>query len=458
MVRSHPQGWGTGVRALIVGGGAREHAIAEALVRSGAELVACAKLRNPGIAALATVYGTFPETEPTRVAAFASEQRAELAVIGPEGPLEAGVADVLLAKGISVVGPTRAAARIETSKAFMRDLLRRHRVPGSIPYAAFQEPDSAAAYLREHPQDQVIKPAGLTGGKGVRVLGEHLSTVEDAVVYVREIFDHRIGGAGGVVVEQRLKGEEITLQALTDGTIVLPMPAVQDHKRAWEGDRGPNTGGMGSYSQADGLLPFLTKEEYRAAVEILQKAMDALRTDGIAYRGVLYGQFMLTVEGPKIVEFNARFGDPEAMNVLPILESDFVELCERTATGRLAGASARFAPQATVCKYVVPEGYGEKPLSGERIDLNRAALAASGARLHYASVTEQEGTLYTTSSRALAFTGIAPTIPEAERIADQGTRAVRGRIFVRHDIGTEALIRTKVEHMERLRAEARQAG
>lgn len=446
------------MRALIVGSGAREHAIAEALVRSGAELVACAKLRNPGIAALATAYGTFPETEPGRVAAFASEQRAELAVIGPEAPLEAGVADALLARGISVVGPTKAAARIETSKAFMRDLLRRHRVPGSIPYATFQEPDSAAAYLKEHPQDQVIKPAGLTGGKGVRVLGEHLSTVEDAVVYVREIFDHRIGGAGGVVVEQRLKGEEITLQALTDGTTVLPMPAVQDHKRAWEGDRGPNTGGMGSYSQADGLLPFLTKEEHRAAVEVLQKAVDALRADGIVYRGVLYGQFMLTVEGPKVVEFNARFGDPEAMNVLPTLESDFVELCERTATGRLAGASIRFAPMATVCKYVVPEGYGDRPASGERIELDRRAVEACGARLHYASVTEQSGALYTTSSRALAFTGIAPTIEEAERIADRGTRAVSGPIFVRHDIGTAALIQAKVDHMRQLREGRRRAG
>jgi phosphoribosylamine--glycine ligase len=439
------------MRVLAVGGGAREHAIVAALSRSGAEIYACSKNKNPGIARAVKEHMLVDEMDLHNVVEFAKDRRVELAVIGPEAPLEVGLADQLEMAGIPTASPRRAAARIETSKSFMRDLLARHRIEGAVKFATVSSVRDAEKALDSLGTDIVVKPTGLTGGKGVKVFGEHLNSKKDIIDYAEEIFSKKIGGTPSIVLEERLVGEEFTLQAFCDGTRVAPMPTVQDHKRAFEGDTGPNTGGMGSYSQKDGLLPFLRKGEYETAIGIMEGVVKALKAEGAEYRGTLYGQFMLTREGPKVIEFNARFGDPEAMNVLSLLEGDFVRICEGMAGGNISANHARFAERASVCKYVVPEGYGVKPLAGEEITVDEGAIAAKGAILYYASVNEKDGRVFTTTSRSVGIVGIADTIDAAEAISEGAMGHVSGRIHARHDIAKRATLDAKVARMDRIR-------
>ncbi len=440
-------------RVLLVGGGAREHAMAEAIHRSNdAELVVVMKHRNPGIDKIATTVLIHDELDIEAVVDFAKDTACDLAVIGPEAPEEKGLADALAAAGIPCASPTQAAARIETDKQFMRDLMERHNVPGRLGFHPFDNSDDACAFLDEHGPVWAIKPIGLTGGKGVQVHGDHFHDVEGAKAYTRSIFESGAGG-GHVQFEELAVGEEFTVMALTDGTTVLPMVACQDHKRLYEGDQGPNTGGMGSYSQADGLLPFLSKAEYDDAVDIVQGLVDALRADGCPYVGAIYGQFMLTVDGPKVIEVNARFGDPEAMNVLHLLETDYVMLLQSMVDGRLADRRLAFRPNATVVKYAVPQGYGDgKPAAGTPVVVDPKALEGAGASVYYASIHEVDGKLETLTSRTLGVLGEAETISQAEKIAEAGIAAIQGDLVVRHDIGTSPLIEKRIRHMASLRA------
>ena len=427
---------------LLVGGGGREHAIARAIARSprDPDLVACAGNRNPGIAALASTYETVETTDPDAVVAVADRTDADLAVIGPESPLAAGVADALDAAGVYPFGPRADLARIETDKAFQRRFMRDHDIPGCPAFEVFADADDAADYVAGVEHDVAVKPTGLTGGKGVRVTGDQLSRPE-AADYVRE------SDWNDWVVEERLVGEEFTVQALVANGEVRTTPAVQDHKRAYEGDEGPNTGGMGSYSDAGPVLPFMTRADYDAAVEVIEATVDALGD----YAGVLYGQFMLTTDGPKVVEFNARFGDPEAMNTLPVLETDVLDVLTAARDGTPLPA-LEFAPRATVCKYAVPAGYPTDPAAGARIAVDDEAVAP--AQLFYASVDERDDGLYTTTSRSFAVVGVADTIEAAERIAEEAIGKAGDEGFhVRHDIGKPHLVQRRIDHMRELRGD-----
>lgn len=436
-------------KVLVVGGGGREHAIVEALLRDDAVVYSAMKNMNPGIARAAVETRLLKETDVPKVTEFAVSTGVELAVIGPEAPLEVALVDSLVSKGIGCVGPTRAAARLETSKRFSRRLLKKHRVPGNVEFGTFQDLESARTFVNDFPGELVVKPEGLTGGKGVKVEGEHLKGKEEVLDYVREVLDHRIGGAG-VVLEERLVGEEFTLQAFCDGRTVRGMPLVQDDKRAYDGDVGPNTGGMGSYTNADHLLPFVSEQDRKAAEDIVQRTVTAIREEGAPYRGVLYGQFMLTKDGPKVIEFNARFGDPEAMNVLTLMDNGFLDVCQAVADGRL-GANVPFQRKATVCKYVVPAGYGTEPKVGVPVTVDEKGITKAGATLYYAAVDQKDGKILTTSSRSLGMVGVADTIEEAEAICEAGLAHVQGDVFVRHDIGKRELVRKRVEHMRQVR-------
>ncbi len=441
------------MKVLAVGGGAREHAIVAALVRSGAEVYSCMKNRNPGIVRLSKECLFADDHDVAKVVEFARAKGAELAIIGPEGPLEAGLSDGLSKAGTPAASPSQSAARIETSKSFMRGLLRRHRIRGSVKYEIVDDVQEMHRALEELGENVVVKPTGLTGGKGVKVFGEHMRTKDEIIAYAEEVLSKRIGGSAQIVLEEKLVGEELTIQAFSDGKKVVPMPAVQDHKRAYEGDIGPNTGGMGSYSQKDGLLPFLRKDEYEAAVRIIGNVISALAKDGSEYRGTIYGQFMLTKDGPKVIEFNARFGDPEAMNVLSLLDGDFVAICEGMAGGTVSRRDARFAPKASVCKYVVPEGYGTKSLAGEEIVVDERAIEKDGALLYYANVNEQGGKVFTTTSRSLGIVGVSEEIAQAEGIVERALKHVSGRIHVRHDIAKQEMLDAKVRRMAGIRGE-----
>lgn len=439
------------MKVLAVGGGGREHAAVEALSRSGSEIYSVMKNANPGIIARSKEHLLCDEKDVDRVCAFAKEKDVELAFIGPEAPLERGIVDALEAIGVRCASPTKAAARIETSKTFMRELVESHGIGGNLGFAHFDNASDAEEYLKGIDHEIVVKPVGLTGGKGVKVQGEHLHSFEETMDYIREIFDNNIGGAG-VILEERAVGEEFTQMVFVDGKRIVPLPLVQDHKRAYEGDVGPNTGGMGSYTDADHLLPFITPEERAQALAILQDIVDAMTEEGCPYRGTMYGQFMLTVKGPKIIEINARFGDPEAMNVLSILGSSFEDICWRMATGTLDD-HVEFAHKATVCKYVVPRGYGVKSESGHEISVDEDAVRKCGAVVYYANVDMRDGKLVTGTSRSLGIVGIADTLEQAESNCEAALKHVRcDAMAVRHDIGTRALVQRRVDHMRELRS------
>lgn len=439
------------MKVLTVGGGGREHAAVEALYRSGAEIYAVMKNANPGIIKRSKEHLLCDEKDVAKVCSFAKEKGVELAYIGPEAPLEVGIVDALEAEGIKCAAPTKAAARIETSKSFMRELVDKYNISGNLGFAHFDNAADAEEYLKGIDYEIVVKPIGLTGGKGVKVQGEHLNSFEETMDYVNEIFDQNIGGAG-VILEERAIGEEFTQMVFVDGKNIVPLPLVQDHKRAYEGDVGPNTGGMGSYTDSNHLLPFVGEDDRKAAIEILQSIVDAMAQEGCPYHGTMYGQFMLTVRGPKIIEINARFGDPEAMNVLPILESSFTDICWKMATGTLTN-DVEFSKDATVCKYVVPKGYGVKSESGHEIAVDEEAIADCGAVVYYANVDVKDGKLVTGTSRSVGVIGRAPTLEEAEQNCEKALEHVKcDAIFVRHDIGTRALVQRRVDHMNELRS------
>jgi phosphoribosylamine--glycine ligase len=425
---------------LLVGGGGREHAIARSLADSEASLYACAGNRNPGIARLADGFETLEETNPTAVRSYAEEVDATLAVVGPEAPLEAGVADALDDAGVYAFGPQQDEARIETDKAFQRRFMRQHDIPGCPDFETFDDREAACEYIDSYEGDLVVKPAGLTGGKGVRVVGDQV-TEKEAKEYIRESDYDRI------VLEERLIGEEFTVQAFVANGQLRVTPAVQDHKRAYEGDKGPNTGGMGSYSDAALELPFMSEKEYMEAVDVLRETVNAL--DG--YKGVLYGQFMLTTEGVNVVEFNARFGDPEAMNTLPVMGTDLLDVLVAAREGESL-PKLRFSREATVCKYAVPDGYPTNPAGGTRIDIDEES--AGDALLYYASVEERGDGVYTTTSRSFAVVGVAESITAAEETAEEAIAAAGGSgLRVRHDIGKPELVQQRIDHMAELRGE-----
>ncbi|MDR0309339.1 MAG: phosphoribosylamine--glycine ligase [Candidatus Methanoplasma sp.] len=437
------------MRVLTVGGGGREHAAVEALYRSGAEIYSVMNNANPGIIKRAKAYRLVEDVHVDDICEFAIEHDVVWAFIGPEAPLEMGLVDALGDIGVKCAAPTKAAAMIETSKSFMRQLMTKYNIEGNLGYAVFKTAEDTEKYLKTLDAEIVVKPNGLTGGKGVKVQGEHLNSHEETMAYVREVLG-KTGSSGGVVIEEKAVGEEFTQMVFVDGKRIAPMPLVQDHKRAYEGDVGPNTGGMGSYSDADHLMPFVPKEAREKALEILRRIVDALNAEGCPYRGPMYGQFMLTRTGPKIIEINARFGDPEAMNVLPILETGFFSIIKDMATGKLKD-EVRFKNLATVCKYVVPAGYGTDPEPGHEICVDEVGVRKCGAEVFYANVNEKDGKLYTGTSRSVGIVGIGRTIEEAERICEDALHFVSGdSICVRHDIGKRDVIQRKVDRIKSL--------
>ena len=432
---------------LVIGSGAREHAIVRALDRSPQkkEIVCLASNMNPGIAELCDELTIGNINDPYFVVSYVKEMGATLAIIGPENPLANGVADALWDGGIKVVGPKKNLAQLETSKAFTRDLLNEYDIPGGPQYETFNSMDRVEDFLTELGENYVVKYDGLAGGKGVKVSGDHLHSHEEALAYCNELVDKN----GEFVIEEKFIGEEFSLMSFCDGETLKHMPAVQDHKRAYEGDTGPNTGGMGTYSDADHSLPFLTEDDIAEAHDINIATATAVKDKfGEGYKGILYGGFMATANGVKLIEYNARFGDPEAMNVLSLLQSDFIDICNGIANSILENVDVSFQNKATVCKYAVPEGYPDSPVKGEPIDVSGVTNSDG---LFYASVDIQNGQLVEAGSRTVAIVGIADTISEAEAIAEKEVSSISGPLFHRIDIGTDPMIQKRIDHMNEIR-------
>ncbi len=436
---------------LLVGNGAREHALAEAIMRSAEKplLFSYMKANNPGIASLSekTIIGGYADL--AAITLFARENKIELAVIGPEDPLNNGVVDALAQVGIPAVGPNKSLARLETSKSFTRNLVNKYHIPGNPQYKVFTSMDGVEAFLGSL-DGIVLKPDGLTGGKGVLVQGDHFTTKEEAMNLCTQILQE----SSSVIVEEKFDGEEFSLQCLCDGKTVVGTPLVQDHKRRFDGDKGPNTGGMGSYSLPDHSMPFLKPSDIEEGLEITRQVAAALlKETGSPYKGVMYGGFIATKSGAKLLEYNARFGDPEAMNILPLLKTDFVSICRHIIDGTLDKLKIEFESKATVCKYVVPKGYG-LPADHPDAASSKAKIEVGDvgkARLYYSSVDKREDGLYLSSSRAIGIVGIADTLDAARQIAEEGVQAVKGPVAYREDIGTDTLIQKRIDHMKAIR-------
>ncbi|MGD2200937.1 MAG: phosphoribosylamine--glycine ligase [Candidatus Bathyarchaeota archaeon] len=410
-----------GMKALIVGHGAREHAITKALSRSDVELQAAMSRMNPGIAALSEKVEIMDINEVEDYSRFGD---VDIAFIGPEAPLAAGVTDTLEGMGVPVVGPSREAARLEWSKAHTRRFLEENGIEGNPEFSICRTRGEVEGFLEGHP-DIAVKPDVLTGGKGVKITGEHLHGPGEVMGYAME----RIAGDGLVILEEKLDGREFTLQAFTDGRDIEVMPLVRDFKRAYDGDQGPNTGSMGSYSCPDHGLQALSPRSIRKGTEIMEDTIRKLEASGTVFKGFLYGGFMETLRGVYLLEYNVRLGDPEAMNVLSLLEDPLLDIGWEIVDGNLSTPS--FSEKATVCVYIVPEGYPVDPKSGNKITI----APPEWSELYYASVHQEGGVIRTTGSRAIALLAKGDSVREAREKVYRDVPKIRGALFYRRDIG-----------------------
>ena len=417
------------MRVLIVGSGGREHALAWKVAQSPrlTELFVA-----PGNAGTATFNVDIAADQSAQLVAFAIEQNIDLVIIGPEVPLAAGLADALSAAGIKVFGPSQAAAEIESSKAFSKAFMIRHDIP-TARFAVFTDFESARGHLAVIDYPVVIKASGLAAGKGVIIP----STNDEALSALQSIMlDHEFGAAGDeVIIEERISGEEVSLLAFSDGKTVAAMPPAQDHKRLLDGDCGPNTGGMGAYAPAP-MCPRELADEF--ANTVLQRAIDGLRAEGRAFVGVLYAGLMLTEDGPRVLEFNCRFGDPETQVLLPLLDSDLLTIADACVDGRLAETDVNWCTGAAASVMIASAGYPGKYVSGRVISGLDESFASSV--VFHAGTKIARGDTVTAGGRVLAVTGWGESIEDALQHAYAPIAAIEfeGMQF-RSDIGWRAV-------------------
>lgn len=416
---------------LVIGSGGREHALFWKLSESPQTERIYAIPGNPGMGEMTDI----AVTDNAAILQFAKEKDIGLVVVGPEVPLMNGLVDELEAAGIPAFGPRANAAEIEGSKSFAKDLMKKYGIP-TARYEVFAEAEAARAYIRSEGAPIVVKADGLAAGKGVVVA----MTEQEALDAVDAIMENNSFGDAGarVVIEEFMEGEEASLLAFTDGTVIRPMISAQDHKRAFDGDKGPNTGGMGTYAPAPVMTPELTE---RAVEEILKPTISAMEKEGRAYRGCLYLGLMITADGPKVVEFNARFGDPETQVVLPLLDGDLVQIMHACAGGTLADVPIRWKDGAAVCVVLAAGGYPASYEKGNEI-YGIGNAEKLGALVFHAGTAKKNGKIVTNGGRVLGVVGMGKDIASAVQSAYDAVDQIsfKGE-YHRKDIAHRALNR-----------------
>jgi len=421
------------MKVFVIGGGGREHALVWKISQSSRVKKIYAAPGNAGMAQLADCAPIKAE-DISGLLAFAKQKAVDLTVVGPEGPLSLGIVDAFQNAGLRVFGPDRSAAEIEANKAFTKDLMRKYRIP-SADYGTFTDQAAAEAYVRSKGAPIVVKAAGLAAGKGVVVA----ATVEEALAALDMIMSKKTFGDAGdvVVIEECLQGEEASFMAFTDGKTVVPMASSQDHKRVFDADKGPNTGGMGAYSPA----PVVTKQIERQVMEkIMNPTIRAMEQEGRFFKGILYAGLMIQNGEAKVLEFNARFGDPETQPVLARLDSDLIDIIEAILDGRLAALAVKWKPDSAVCVVMASGGYPGAYEKGKEITgLDRAA-GHRNVMVFHSGTALRDGKVVTDGGRVLGITGIGPTVAAAIDTAYAGVREISFEgAHYRRDIGARAL-------------------
>lgn len=423
------------MKVLVIGSGGREHALVWKLAQSPDCEKIYAVPGNPGMEDLAECIGGISISDNAALVEFAKGKGIDLVVVGPEGPLTNGLVDAMEEAGIKSFGPSGKAAELEGSKAFSKELMKKYGIP-TARYEIFTEAEAAREYVRREGAPIVVKADGLAAGKGVIVATD----TEQALRAIDDIMEEGVFGKAGsrVVIEEFMEGEEASLLAFTDGKTILPMIPSQDHKRAYDGDRGPNTGGMGTYAPAPVMTEALVRE---AQEKILKPVISAMEAEGRPYKGCLYAGLMITGEGPKVVEFNARFGDPETQVVLPLLDSDLLEIMMACAEGTLDRQEIRWSDGAAVCVVMASGGYpGSYPKGREITGLAEAASA--GSLVFHAGTAWKDGSIVTNGGRVLGVVAKADSIQKAVAMAYGGVKKIGfPDAFYRKDIAHRAMDR-----------------
>ena len=413
------------MKVLVVGSGGREHAIVEAISRSPKASKIYAAPGNAGIAALAECVA-IKDTEVEKLLEFAKANEIDLTVVGPEASLAVGIVDRFREEGLKIFGPTKAAAEIEASKDFAKRLMFKYDVPTAA-YETFTDFDAALAYVKKGTLPTVLKYDGLAAGKGVVIA----TTMEEAEVTLRDMLLDTKFGEGRVVIEEFLTGEEFSLMCFVAGNKICAMPVAQDHKRAFDNDEGPNTGGMGAYTE----LPFVTEEDHAYAMEsIMQRVADAMVAEGTPFTGVLYGGLMKTPNGIKVIEFNARFGDPETEVVLPRLKSDAIDVFMAVASNEQP--EAEWSEGATLGIVLASKGYPGDYAKGYAI---RGMENVKESKIYHMGTAMKDGELVTNGGRVMIVVAEAPTLREAQQKAEADVARIEcDNLFHRTDIGAKA--------------------
>jgi len=421
------------MNVLVVGGGGREHALVWKIAQSPRVRKIYAAPGNAGMTQLAECAAVGAEDIPGLLS-FAKSRAVDLTIVGPEGPLSLGIVDEFRRSGLRVFGPAKRAAEIEANKAFTKDLMRKYGIP-SAAYGTFTDRAQAEAYVRSKGAPIVVKAAGLAAGKGVVVA----ETVEEALDAVELIMGKRAFGAAGdvVVIEECLRGEEASFMAFTDGRTVVPMASSQDHKRVFDADKGPNTGGMGAYSPA----PVVTKQiEQQVMERVMVPTVRAMEQEDRFFQGVLYAGLMIHNGEAKVLEFNARFGDPETQPIMARLDSDLIDIIEAILDGRLASVPVRWKPGSSVCVVMASGGYPGSYAKGKEISGLEKAAGHRNVIVFHSGTALRDGKVVTDGGRVLGVTGLGTSVADAIDAAYAGVREIsfEGAHF-RRDIGARAL-------------------
>ncbi len=424
------------MKVLIVGSGGREHALAWKVAQSKKVKRVYGAPGNPGIAQIGECVDIKP-TDIEKLADFAEREGIDLTIVGPEAPLVAGITDEFEKRGLKVFGPSKAAAQLEGSKAFAKEMMKKYGVP-TADFKVFDDPEKAKEYIRKVGVPIVVKADGLAAGKGVVVA----QTIEEAIEAVEKIMVEKVFGEAGnrVVVEECLKGEEASYLVITDGKQFVPLATAQDHKAVFDGDKGPNTGGMGAYSPA----PVLSKEmEKEVQEKVIKPILEGMAKEGMPFKGILYAGLMITKEGPKVLEFNVRFGDPEAQAILRRLEDDLVDVALSAVEGRL-GEELHWKPETSICVVLASKGYPGKYEKGKVITGIEEAEKVPTVVVFHAGTAVKDGKLVTNGGRVLNVTALGKDIVEArERVYEAVKRIHFDGIHYRTDIGLKAVKRLK---------------